>query len=161
MIIREMNKDDVDALTDIFVELERYYFGEEAASAEELHDYLLTKVFSPESGVRVVAAINDQCVTGIATYTLMYPAPKLSGQMYMKDLFVSSAARGQRVGRKIMHYLAALAIAKGCRRLDWTAETTNPSAGDFYRAIGAQHVTEKQYYRFSDEALSQLAVLNE
>lgn len=100
---------------------------------------------------------NGNTVLGFATYTVMYPAPRLSGQMYMKDLFVSSKVRGQGAGVEIMKHLASIAINSGCQRLDWTAETTNPVAGRFYQSIGAKLVGEKEYYRFEGNDLSNFA----
>lgn len=153
-----LTADKADQLTAIFVELEEYYFAEQAASPAEIQQYLRNFLFSPDSGVRVIAAYLDGIVMGFATYSIMYPAPKLSGQMYMKDLFVSQRARGYGVGRRIMQFLAAYALEKGCTRLDWTAEATNPKAGEFYHSIGANLVSEKQYYRFSEEKLRQFAL---
>ncbi|MEF1307705.1 GNAT family N-acetyltransferase, partial [Vibrio owensii] len=129
------------------------YFKEQAATEKELAHYLEYKVFSEYSGVKVIAAYNNDTIMGFATYTVMFPAPKLSGQMYLKDLFVSSSARGKGVGLKLMKYLASLAVNHGCHRLDWTAESTNPTAGRFYQSIGAERVTEKEYYRFSNDTL--------
>lgn len=77
--------------------------------------------------------------------------------MYLKDLFVSSKVRGKGVGLKLMKYLASLAIKCGCQRLDWTAESSNPNAGQFYRSIGATLIHEKEYYRFSGDALREFA----
>ena len=153
MDIRAINKTNCLDLVPIFVEFEQYYFNEQAASEKELTHYLKYKVFSEYSGVKVIAAYNDDTIMGFATYTVMFPAPKLSGQMYLKDLFVSSSARGKGVGLKLMKYLTSLAVNHGCHRLDWTAESTNPIAGRFYQSIGAERVTEKEYYRFSGDTL--------
>ncbi len=57
----------------------------------------------------------------------MFPAPKLSGQMYMKDLFVSSSARGKGIGLQLMKHLATIALTHNCQRLDWTAEYESDS----------------------------------
>jgi GNAT superfamily N-acetyltransferase len=43
----------------------------------------------------------------------------------MKDLFTVAQVRGQGIGRMIMRFLARLAVARGCVRFDWTAETDN------------------------------------
>ena len=90
-------------------------------------------------------------------YQYYFPHQKLSGQIYMKDLFISSFSRGQGVGKQLMKFIANYAIKNGCNRLDWTAETTNPVAGDFYKAIGAEQVTNKQYFRFENSNLQKLA----
>ncbi len=153
MDIRTVDHESCLDLIPIFTELEQYYFKEQAATEKELAHYLEYKVFSEYSGVKVIAAYNNDTIMGFATYTVMFPAPKLSGQMYLKDLFVSSSARGKGVGLKLMKYLASLAVNHGCHRLDWTAESTNPTAGRFYQSIGAERVTEKEYYRFSGDTL--------
>ena len=44
-------------------------------------------------------------------------------------------------------------MQRGAVRLDWTSETTNPRAVDFYDRIGAQRVTEKVYFRFDGDRL--------
>ncbi len=92
-----------------------------------------------------------------ASYSILYPAPRLSGQLFMKDLFVSKRARGQGLGRALMVYLAREALDKGCLRMDWTAESTNPNAGRFYQAMGAALIEEKQYFRFEGEQLQRFA----
>ncbi|WP_028670858.1 GNAT family N-acetyltransferase [Saccharospirillum impatiens] len=144
-------------LLPLFIELEKYYFKEQAASDNELKSYLEERVFSEQSGVKAIAAYEGSQVLGFATFTIMYPAPKLSGQMYMKDLFISSKARGQGIGVSLMKHLAKLARDNGCYRLDWTAESTNPDAGNFYQSIGAMQVQEKEYYRFEGSALVSFA----
>ena len=153
MDIRTVDHESCLDLIPIFTELEQYYFKEQAATEKELAHYLKYKVFSEYSGIKVIAAYTNDTIMGFATYTVMFPAPKLSGQMYLKDLFVSSSARGKGVGLKLMKYLASLAVNHGCHRLDWTAESTNPTAGRFYQSIGAKRVNEKEYYRFSGDAL--------
>ncbi|CCN37581.1 putative Acyl-CoA N-acyltransferase [Vibrio nigripulchritudo SO65] len=157
MEIKLVGKAECSELVPIFAELERYYFSDNAASSDELENYLVNQVFSDFSGVRVVAAYKDSQVLGFATFTVMYPAPTLAGQMYMKDLFVSSQSRGSGVGLSIMKYLAKIASDNGCVRLDWTAETTNPSAGKYYRSIGASLIKEKEYYRFEGDELHRFA----
>ncbi|GAB6260700.1 GNAT family N-acetyltransferase [Photobacterium sp. R1] len=157
MKIQAVTREQAPELLPIFQELETYYFGDAAASRNDIEAYLSGSLFAPHSGVRVIAAYMQGNVVGFATYSILYPAPKLSGQMFMKDLFVSASARGQKVGQALMWYLAREALEKGCRRLDWTAETTNPSAGQFYRAIGASLIQEKEYYRFAEDALEAFA----
>ncbi|ANR89084.1 acetyltransferase [Vibrio cholerae 2740-80] len=155
--IKRVDKHHCLDLVGIFIELEQYYFGDKAASEQDLANYLSHQVFSEHSGVKVIAAFEHDKILGFATYTIMFPAPKLSGQMYMKDLFVSSSARGKGIGLQLMKHLAAIAITHNCQRLDWTAESTNPTAGKFYKSIGASLIREKEYYRFEGNDLNKLA----
>ena len=84
-------------------------------------------------------------------------APSLGGQLFMKDLFVAPEARGRGAGQALMEFLARLALARGCVRFDWTAETSNPAALAFYDRLGARRIEEKVYFRFDGEALRALA----
>lgn len=151
-------KSNIEELLPIFRELEEYYFGENAASLEDIRYYFQKKVFSEQSGVQVILAkdVHNQ-VVGFATISILYPAPNLSGQVYMKDLFTSSSSRGQGIGKKLMKFIANYALENDCNRLDWTAESSNTEARKFYLAIGAKQVVEKQYFRFEASALSSFA----
>lgn len=154
-ICRESN---IPELATLFVEMESYYFGNEAASYDEMLSYLTNRVFSAYSGVTVLGAWKVGTLVGLATFTLMYPAPKCSGQAYMKDLFTTAAVRGLGVGKSLMRFIAAFAVEHGCTRFDWTAETTNPKAAEFYLALGASLVEEKQYFRLDNQRLAAFAM---
>ncbi|MCW0322745.1 GNAT family N-acetyltransferase [Pantoea dispersa] len=149
---------DIPELARVFVEMESYYFGSEAASYDEMLSYLTNRVFSAYSGVTVLGAWKDGKLVGFATFTLMFPAPKCSGQAYMKDLFTSAAVRGQGVGKSLMRFIATFAVEHGCTRFDWTAETTNPKAAEFYLSLGASMVEEKQYFRLEHQNLAAFVI---
>ncbi|PQK69591.1 GNAT family N-acetyltransferase [Pantoea ananatis] len=157
MDIRMCNKADCEELTEIFSEMEIYYFGRQQSSTEEISSYIANKVFSEFSGVTVLGAWIEGSLVGFATFTLMYPAPNCSGQLYMKDLFTSETARGKGVGTALMRFLARFAVGHGCNRFDWTAETTNPCATKFYLSLGASEVREKKYFRIEFETLINFA----
>lgn len=85
---------DIPELARVFVEMETYYFGSEAASYDEMFSYLTQKVFSAYSGVSVLGAWKNGTLVGFATFTLMFPAPKCSGQAYYERSFhISSCER--------------------------------------------------------------------
>ncbi|MEW5248275.1 GNAT family N-acetyltransferase [Microbulbifer sp. 2201CG32-9] len=150
---------DIEQILPIFRELEEYYFGEKASATADIREYFQDRVFSRISGVQVLLAKTElDQVVGFATISVLYPAPKLAGQVYLKDLFVSASSRGLGVGRMLMKFIAKYALDNGCNRLDWTAETSNPVAGEFYAAIGAEQIMEKQYFRFEGSALGNFAV---
>jgi GNAT superfamily N-acetyltransferase len=161
MKIEVCDVSDIPELARVFVEMESYYFGNEAASYDEMLSYLTHRVFSAYSGVTVLGAWINGTLVGFATFTLMFPAPKCSGQAYMKDLFTSAAVRGQGVGKSLMQFIAAFAIEHGCTRFDWTAETTNPKAAEFYLSLGASLIEEKQYFRLDHQRLATFAMRNE
>lgn len=149
---------EIPRLLPLFLELESYYFGAEAASGPEIETYLRERVFGSDSSVRMLVASFDGEIVGLATFAILYPAPRLSGQAYLKDLFTSARVRGQGVGKALMIFLARHVLSLGCQRLDWTAERSNPSAGAFYYHLGATEVSEKQYFRFEGAALEAFAL---
>jgi GNAT superfamily N-acetyltransferase len=113
-------------------------------------------VLAPGS-CEIAVAEQDGRAVGLATFAVLYPAPGPGGQLFMKDLFALAEARGQGVGCALMAFLARLAMERGCLRFDWTAETDNPTALEFYDRLGASRVAEKVYYRFEGKALQHLA----
>lgn len=153
MEIGFFNAADTEALVDAFHELNRHYFGENAASRAVMREHVLRDILGPESGVRIVVAKEGSEVAGLATISLLYPAPEAKGQLFLKDLYTCANWRGRGVGEDIMRFLAAYAVSKNCIRLDWTTESTNAGALAFYERLGAKRVEEKVYLRLTGDAL--------
>lgn len=78
--------------------------------------------------------------------------------IYLEDLFVKPEVRGQRIGQKMLAYLAKLAKKRNCGRLEWWVLDWNESAINFYKRIGAKPMDEWTVYRVTDKALDDLAL---
>jgi GNAT superfamily N-acetyltransferase len=61
--------------------------------------------------------------------------------VYLEDLFVTQAARGKGVGRRLMIRLAAIAVERGWERIDFQVLDWNPARG-FYRRLGIEYLGE-------------------
>jgi len=61
------------------------------------------------------------------------------------------------LGRALMGYVARLAIARDCGRLEWSVLDRNEPAIRFYRALGARPMDEWTIYRLTGDALEQLS----
>ena len=147
---------DLEALARLFHAVDLHYWGAEAPSAEAMAGHVRDRILAPRSGCETALAEVAGQAVGLATFAMVYPAPKLTGQLFLKDLFTVAEARGQGVGLELMRFLARLALERGCSRLDWTAERHNPRALDFYDRLGAQRVEQKVYYRIDGDALARL-----
>jgi GNAT superfamily N-acetyltransferase len=144
-------------LVEAMYELDQHYFGQAGATREAVAASMERGLLSNESGVKVVVAMDHGEVAGLATISLLFPAPEQRGQLFMKDLFVRQRWRSKGVGEQIMQFLAVHALSLNCVRFDWTTENTNAGAMTFYKRIGAEHVKQKVYYRLTGAALEALA----
>jgi GNAT superfamily N-acetyltransferase len=77
--------------------------------------------------------------------------------LYLEDLFVLPAWRGRGVGRALLAYLARVAVARGCGRMEWAVLDWNEPALAFYRRLGARPLDDWTVHRLTGEALHLLA----
>ena len=77
--------------------------------------------------------------------------------LYLEDLFIEPEFRGRGFGRLMLAYLARLAQARGCGRLEWSVLDWNEPAINFYQALGAEPLADWTMHRVTGEALQRLA----
>lgn len=77
--------------------------------------------------------------------------------LYVEDVFVREAHRGGGIGRAVFKHLARIALAQGCKRMDWSVLDWNAPAIGFYRSIGAKPIEGWTGQRLTGEALAALA----
>ena len=144
---------DMEDITNLFYEIDHYYYTGQAANRDQIANYVEANIFQPHCSVKIVLARVAGRALGIATFAILYPAPGMTGQLFMKELFVLQEARGMGIGCALLAFLAKYAVDHQCNRLDWTAEVTNPGAVDFYDHLQVPRVVEKVYYRLEGDQL--------
>jgi GNAT superfamily N-acetyltransferase len=72
---------------------------------------------------------------------------------YIEDIFVLPAYRRQSVGKALMRRLIQEAWDTGCGRMEWVVLDWNTGAQQFYQRLGAQHLTDWQFYRLRREEM--------
>ena len=77
--------------------------------------------------------------------------------LYLEDLFVLPAYRGKGYGKALLKRLAAIAVERGCGRMEWWCLDWNQSSIDFYRAMGAEPMSDWTVYRLAGDTLRNLA----
>ena len=125
------------------------------ASDEQLHESL----FGPRPGAEVIMARVGGEVAGFALFFHNYSTFLGQRGLYLEDLFVLPAYRSRGVGRRLLSYLARIAIERKCGRMEWWVLDWNESAIRFYRSIGAVPMDEWTVYRLGGDALGRLADL--
>ena len=77
--------------------------------------------------------------------------------LYLEDLFVLPEYRNRGVGKAILRRLAALAVERGCGRLEWWCLDWNVPSIAFYRSLGAEPMSDWTVYRIAGDTLRDLA----
>ncbi len=99
----------------------------------------------------------DTPLVGMALWFLN--ASTWTGQhgIYLEDLYVRPAFRGQGVGQVLMSELARICVDRGYSRLEWWVLDWNAAALGFYERLGARPMDEWTVHRLTGDALSELA----
>ena len=118
---------------------------------------LSAALFGPHRYAEVVFACRDGVPVGFALFFHNFSTFVGKPGIYLEDLFVRPAARGHGVGKRLLAWLAATALERGCARLDWAVLDWNEPSIGFYRSLGAVDQSEWTTYRLDGAALARLA----
>ena len=77
--------------------------------------------------------------------------------IYLEDLFVKPEHRDKGYGKALLAKVAAIAVERGCGRLEWACLDWNQPSIDFYLAAGAQPMDDWTIYRLTGDALEAFA----
>lgn len=94
---------------------------------------------------------------GFALYFFTYSTFLARPTLYLEDLFVLPAERGNGAGKALLSALARIAIRKGCGRLEWAVLDWNRPAIGFYKRLGAGLRKEWILTRLTGAPLRRLA----
>jgi GNAT superfamily N-acetyltransferase len=73
--------------------------------------------------------------------------------LYLEDLYIQPAHRGNGLGKALLEHLAALAVERGCGRFEWCVLDWNERAIRFYEGMGATVMPDWRLCRISGERL--------
>jgi GNAT superfamily N-acetyltransferase len=77
-----------------------------------------------------------------------------TASLYLKELYVADAYRRACTGRLLMDGLYDVARRRGLSRVEWTTDTSNQGAREFYEALGAKPVPSKIFYRVTGDDIA-------
>jgi GNAT superfamily N-acetyltransferase len=118
---------------------------------------LSAALFGPQRYAEVVFACRDGVPVGFALFFHNFSTFVGKPGIYLEDLFVRPAARGHGIGKRLLAWLAATALERGCARLEWAVLDWNEPALGFYRSLGAVAQDDWTTLRLTDAALERLA----
>lgn len=105
----------------------------------------------------VLFALEDGEEVGFALFFHNFSTFLGRSGLYLEDLFVFPEHRGKGYGRAILQKLAAIAVERGCGRLEWSCLDWNKPSIDFYLSLGAEPMSGWTVYRLAGNTLKNLA----
>ncbi len=153
--IRPATAADVPRILGFIRALAAYERAPDAVVATE--EGLLHDGFGPHPYYECLIAEYDGKPAGFALYFYNYSTWMGRPGIYLEDLFVQPELRGHGIGKALLQRVAAVAVEKGCERLQWEVLDWNTPAIDFYAAMGAEFLDEWRNVRVGGEALKRLA----
>ena len=142
--IRRAEKRDLEAVGRLLEQvLQLHHAGRPDlfnATGKKYTDAELLSIFA-DSGTPVFVYEREGAVLGYVFCELRHSASgslKRLDTLYIDDLCVDAAVRGQHIGRELFEYAKAYAREQGCYNLTLHVWECNPGAQAFYAAIGMQ-----------------------
>jgi len=153
--IRAATEADVPQILAFIRALAAFEREPDAVTATE--EGLLRDGFGPNPIYYCLIADRDGQPAGFALYFFNYSTWKGRPGIYLEDIFVHPEFRGLGIGKALLQQVAAIAVQKGCPRLQWEVLDWNTPAIEFYRAMGAEFLDEWRNVRVTGPALTRLA----
>lgn len=128
-----------------------------SAEVTATEDDLRRSLFGERPAAEVLLAYAGQDAIGFAVFFGTYSTFLGRPGLYLEDLFVVPEQRRRGYGRQLLARVAAIALERGCGRLEWSVLDWNEPALRFYRSLGAMPMNEWTVQRVTGDALARLA----
>ena len=93
------------------------------------------RLLDPAEPMHVALAVAGGAVVGLVHYIEHRSCWTTGNYMYLQDLFVDPAVRGQGLGRALIEHVYAEAAARGCARVWWLTHESNTDAMVLYDRV--------------------------
>lgn len=155
VLVRATSEQDVPLILNFIRELAVFERMSDRVTATEaeLREYL----FGPRIYAESLIAELDGVPEGFALFFHNFSTFVGRPGIYLEDLFVREAARGNGIGLELLKRVAQICVERGGRRVDWAVLDWNSTAIEFYERIGAKPEQDWKIYRLTGEPLATLA----
>ena len=93
----------------------------------------------------------DGASVGFANLMTIYSIWTHGKALILDDLYLYPQVRGKGYGKKALEYIEEFAMNRGCKRLQFQSEVTNPNAMEFYIAQGYSPADMKFYVKYFEK----------
>ena len=151
--IRDTTRADVPLLLAFIRKMAEFEKLAVSATEASLHDAL----FGAAPAARALLVVVDGTPAGYATYFFSFTSMMGRRALWLDDLFVDSAYRGQGIGKVLMAYIAKIAVQHECARFEWIVLDWNTPAIDFYHRLGAEILADWRTCRLDEAQMARVA----
>jgi GNAT superfamily N-acetyltransferase len=153
--VRAATPDDVEQIHAFIVELAVY--EREPDGVTGTPQMLADALFGPRPSAEALIAELDGAAVGFAVFHGTFSTWECLPGIWLEDLFIPERHRRAGAGRALLASLAALALERGCPRLEWVALDWNELALGFYERVGAERLSDWELHRLTGDALRRVA----
>jgi GNAT superfamily N-acetyltransferase len=155
VLVRAATPDDVGQIYDFIVALAVY--EREPDGVTGTPEMLADALFGPRPVAEALIAELDGEPAGFALFHGTFSTWECLPGIWLEDLFIGDEYRSAGVGYALLKHLAALALERGCPRLEWVALDWNELALGFYERLGAERKSDWELHRLQGDALEWVA----
>jgi len=155
--IRQARREDVGAVLAMIRALAEYERLAHLCVAAEAD--LEAALFGPSPAAEVLLAKKGDESAGFALFFHNFSTFLGRRGIWLEDLFVRPAHRGQGCAKALLRALAAIAVERGCGRFEWAVLDWNMKAIGFYQSLGAAVLPDWRIVRVTGPALASLAAI--
>ena len=151
---RYAERKDIAQILQFIKELANYEKTLDQVVADEaaLEEWLFDK-----QKAEVIFALEDGKEVGFALFFHNFSTFLGRAGIYLEDLYVRPECRGKGYGKALLKKLAAIAVERGCGRLEWWCLDWNKPSIAFYLSLGAEPMLGWTVYRIAGDTLQELA----
>ncbi|MEW5820865.1 MAG: GNAT family N-acetyltransferase [Cyanobacteriota bacterium] len=155
IVIKIASEKDISLILQFIKDLANYekLLNEVVATEESLKETL----FGETSYAKVLLAYYENNPCGFALYFYNYSTFLSLPGIYLEDLYISPEYRNKGIGKKLLKYIANIAVSNNFGRLEWSVLDWNKPAINFYNKIGAKPKHKWITYQLSGPNLFKLA----
>src|SRR4029077_8348710 len=155
LIIRRARPDEAGLVLSLVRELAEY---EQLLHEVEATEAMISEALFGENPRLFcdIAEWNGE-VAGFAVWFINFSTFSGRPGIYLEDLFVRPALRGNGIGKALLSHLAKACVANGWSRLQWSVLDWNEPSIAFYKSLGADLMDEWTVCRVNGAALTALA----
>ena len=154
MKIRSAKVEEVPIILNLIKDLAEYEKAPDQVEATGTD--LIATIFAENPKVFCDVVEVDGEIVGMAIWFLNYSTWQGKHGIYLEDLFIKPEFRGRGYGKALLQHLAAICNERGYGRFQWWVLDWNSPAIEFYRALGAEAMSEWTVYRVSGQPLREL-----